>query len=219
VDDGSSAISQFGTGAAGALSPLSPRAVPTGSDNSFNVAVTPNGTSAYVTNGLLRSVSQYTINSTDGTLSAMSPPIVATGADNYGGAVSPDGKNAYVTNAIDNTVSQSNINSLTGALTPKVPAPVPTGSIPQSIVVSPNGANASHVRCSFSMHSDPTIASVERIAIDTVFPSRSRRTAPLAGGRRGATSTDRDGPEDGGSHLRVGEHHIDDRKRHELAAL
>jgi 6-phosphogluconolactonase len=143
VDDGSSAISQSGTGAAGALSPLSPRAVPTGSDNSFNVAVTPNGTSAYVTNGLLRSVSQYTINSTDGTLSAMSPPIVATGADNYGGAVSPDGKNAYVTNAIDNTVSQSNINSLTGALTPKVPAPVPTGSIPQSIVVSPNGANAS----------------------------------------------------------------------------
>ena len=142
VDDGSSAISQFGIGAAGALSPLSPPAVPTGSDNSFNVAVTPNGTNAYVTNGSLGSVSQYTINPADGTLFAMSPPTVATGADDYDVTVSPDGKSAYVTNAIDNTVSQYNINSLTGALTPKVPATVPTGSIPQGIVVTPNGANA-----------------------------------------------------------------------------
>ena len=55
----------------------------------------------------------------------MSPPTVATGADNYDATVSPDGKSAYVTNAIDNTVSQSNINSLTGALTPKVPATSP----------------------------------------------------------------------------------------------
>ena len=220
MDDDSPAISQFGTGAADALSPLSPPAVPTGSDNSFNVAVTPNGTSAYVANGSLGSVSQYTINPTDGTLSHDEPPTVATGADNYDATVSPDGKSAYVTNAIDNTVSRSNINSLTGALTPKVPATIPKGSIPRGIVISPNGANASHVRCSFSVHSDPTIASVEPIAIDTLFPSRSRRTAPLAGGRREATSTSTATARKMGVRISgLGEHHIDDRKRYELAAL
>ena len=104
--------------------------------------VTPNGANAYVTNGSLGSVSQYTINPADGTLSTMSPPTVPTGADNYDVTVSPDGKSAYVTNAIDNTVSQYNIDSLTGTLTPKVPATVPTGSGPQGIVVTPNGANA-----------------------------------------------------------------------------
>ena len=142
VDDGSSAISQFGTDATGALSPLSPPTVSTGSDNSFNVAVTPNGASAYVTNGINSTVSQYTIDPVTGTLSPMSPSTVASGRDDYDVTVSPDGKSAYVTNAIDNTVSQFTINSLTGALTPKVPATVPTGSIPQGIVVTQNGANA-----------------------------------------------------------------------------
>ena len=82
------------------------------------VAITPDGTHAYVANIIVGTVSVITT-----ATGAVSPPItVGNGPDEV--AITPDGKHAYVTNAFARTVSV--ITTATGAVSPPSPsAPVP----------------------------------------------------------------------------------------------
>jgi DNA-binding beta-propeller fold protein YncE len=128
----------------GALSPKTPPTVPAGLEP-VQVAVTPDGKSAYVTNdnggGAGGSISQYNIDPVTGALSPKTPASVpAVGP--YGIAVSPDGKNAYAANLGGNTVSQFSIDPVTGALSPKTPATAPAGIEPVGVAVTPDGKSA-----------------------------------------------------------------------------
>jgi DNA-binding beta-propeller fold protein YncE len=143
VNEFSASVSQYDASTP-SLSPLAPATVPVLGANSFptEVAISPDGKSAYVANGFGNTVSQYDVGS-DGALSAKSPSTVAAGIDPFDLAVSPDGKSVYVTNesggaGSSGTVSQYDVGA-GGALTPKSPASVATGTGPQGVAVSPDG--------------------------------------------------------------------------------
>ena len=72
----------------------------------------------------------YAINATEGQLTALSTPTVATGSAPQSIAVNPAGTFAYVPNNGSGTVSMYAINATTGQLT--APAPL-TVSFPYSI--------------------------------------------------------------------------------------
>jgi DNA-binding beta-propeller fold protein YncE len=132
----------------GALSPKTPATVPTGTF-SRGIAVTPDGNTAYVANGVLigfppgprdNAVSQYDIDPLTGALSPKTPAAVPAGTGAFQVVVSPDGRSAYVTNFHDASVSQYDINPQTGTLSPKSPATVPTpitANAPLGIAVGP----------------------------------------------------------------------------------
>jgi 6-phosphogluconolactonase (cycloisomerase 2 family) len=102
---------------------------------------------AYVLNDADNTVSIYTVNSCTGDLSPVTPPTVATGANDFGSeqmAVDPAGRFAYVANLISNasdeaTISMYTIDASTGVLSPTTPATVPTGFFPQGIAIDPSG--------------------------------------------------------------------------------
>ena len=120
-----------------------------------SMAVDPTGRFAYVANegcpdAFDGSVSMYTINPTDGTLTSAGPPVTSGdfGADSV--AVDPSGKFAYVANwGEGNTagsVSMYAINGTTGILTPTgtiqapcAPPPSPGSCAPWSLAVHPSG--------------------------------------------------------------------------------
>jgi 6-phosphogluconolactonase len=93
------------------------------------------------------SVSMYTMDSCTGSLTATTPPTVATGANAFGAegmAVDPAGRFAYVANLMSNGTDTANIamftiDSNTGVLIPTTPATVPTGFFPQGIAIDPLG--------------------------------------------------------------------------------
>jgi 6-phosphogluconolactonase (cycloisomerase 2 family) len=138
---GSGSVSQFGVGVGGALTPANPSTVSAGV-SPWGIAVTPNATSAYVTNSqvidLALGVSQYDV-SPAGTLSAKSPPTATAGEIPQAIAVHPDGASAYVANFGSDSISQYDVAPVTGLLTPDTPATVATGQGPSGIAVSPNG--------------------------------------------------------------------------------
>jgi 6-phosphogluconolactonase len=143
ADQGSTNVSQYAIGIGGALSPLSPETVVAGTAPT-GVAVSPDGTSAYVTDQNDPStVSQYSVDAVTGALSPKTPATVATGTFPFGIAVSPDGKNAYVASDIPaNDVSQYSIDPVTGALSPKTPATVAAGEVPTDVAVTPDSKSA-----------------------------------------------------------------------------
>jgi DNA-binding beta-propeller fold protein YncE len=107
--------------------------VPAG-QGSVDVAVSPDGRSVYVTNGLSQSVSQYDVGP-GGALSPKSPAAVPAGQFPFGVAVSADGRSVYITNQGDNTMSQYDVGA-GGALSSKSPATVPVDSA-RELAVSP----------------------------------------------------------------------------------
>jgi YVTN family beta-propeller protein/autotransporter-associated beta strand protein len=100
--------------------------------NPLGVAVSPDGTRAYVTNNGLASNSVSVINTATNT--------VVTTINGFGlpsgVAISPDGTRAYVTNIGTNNVSV--INTATNT----VVATVPVGSVPNAVAFSPDGTRA-----------------------------------------------------------------------------
>jgi DNA-binding beta-propeller fold protein YncE len=132
----------------GALSPKTPATVATLSQIPTSIAVTPGGTSAYVTaTGGDNLVSQYDIDPGSGALSPKTPATVTAGfGQQVGVAVTPSGKSAFVTNNGSNTVSQYDIDPGSGALSPKTPATVATGASPWGVAVTPDGKSA-YVTC------------------------------------------------------------------------
>jgi DNA-binding beta-propeller fold protein YncE len=135
----SGVISQYTAGADGTLSPKSPPTVPTGT-NPFELAVTPDGLSVYVTDSGLPqgAVLQYSVGA-DRTLTPKTPPAVPAGADPLGIAVSPDGESVYAANGGGNTISQYRVDA-GGGLSPRTPATVPAGENPVDIAVTSSPA-------------------------------------------------------------------------------
>jgi 6-phosphogluconolactonase (cycloisomerase 2 family) len=135
----------------GALSPMTPATAPAGGtsgyENAWFVAVEPKGKYAYVTNYFDGSVSQYSINQTNGTLSPMTPATVVT-AGVYAAAIAIDplGKYAYVANptgAAGKAVAQFNISQTDGSLSPMTPPTVTAGGPgAASITIDPTGKYA-----------------------------------------------------------------------------
>jgi DNA-binding beta-propeller fold protein YncE len=136
----------------GVSSPMSFK-IAAGGVGPASMAVDPTGKFAYVANegcpdDFDGSVSMYTINPTDGTLTSAGPPVTSGdfGADSV--AVDPSGKFAYVANwGEGNTagsVSMYAINGTTGILTPTgtIAAPCTSGPgscAPWSLAVHPSG--------------------------------------------------------------------------------
>ena len=130
--------STFGT----ALSALSPATI-AASTNPDGVAVSPDGTSVYVTNYGSNTISMYSRNTSTGLLTALSPATISTGAANAAAsaiAISTDGAFVYETNKLDNSISMYSRNTSTGLLTALSPATISTGGAPVKIFVSADDA-------------------------------------------------------------------------------
>jgi DNA-binding beta-propeller fold protein YncE len=147
-------VFQYDVGAGGILSPKSPPTVTAGA-TPVGVAISPDGTSVYVTNVGSFNVSQYDVGSS-GALVPKSPATVAAGRFPFGVVVSPDGGSVYVTNDGDNNVSQYDVDA-GGALAPKSSATVAAGGGPVAVAVSFSNRPP---RCS-GVHADP----------DALFPA------------------------------------------------
>ena len=106
----------------------------------MHVAVTPDGTRAYVTNFNSNTVS--VINTATNTVTA----TIAVGANPDGVAITPNGATIYVANSGNGTgTNVSVINTASNTVT----ATVTVGSGPDGIAVTPNGANAYVTNSSF----------------------------------------------------------------------
>ena len=100
----------------------------------MQVALSPDGRSAYVTNSTAGSVSQYDVTAA-GALSPKSPPASRPARQPAGIAVSPDGASAYVTNQVPTAPSRSSRSPRPAApwrprRSPWTPAARPAASSP-----------------------------------------------------------------------------------------
>jgi DNA-binding beta-propeller fold protein YncE len=125
TNSGDRSVSQYNIGPAGLLAPLAPPTVTTAGNLPFEVAVSPDAKSAYVTGAEFHDgrgvgiVSQYDVGPGGGLL-PKSPAAVAAG------------------NFTSGSVSQYDV-APGGALSSKSPATVAAGEGPRSVVVSPDG--------------------------------------------------------------------------------
>jgi 6-phosphogluconolactonase (cycloisomerase 2 family) len=147
----------------GRLTPKSPATVSTGT-GPVEIAVAPNGKSAYVVAG--NGVYQYNVNPTSGALTPKSPATAATKGQNHEPiAITPNGKYAYLTDcpacgettkrrhphagkdsgsaastsAPQATVFAYRIDQRTGTLGTKPVSTVATGNGANGIAITPNG--------------------------------------------------------------------------------
>jgi YVTN family beta-propeller protein len=97
----------------------------------FGVAVTPDGTHAYVTN-----LSSNTVSVIDTATNTVEAAAVAVGTEPIAVAVTPDGKHAYVANLSSNNVSVIDTVANT------VVATVPVAVGPIGVAVTPDGKHA-----------------------------------------------------------------------------
>jgi PKD domain/Lactonase, 7-bladed beta-propeller len=126
VADQGGSVLQFDVGPGGALAAKAPASVAAGSV-ARQVAVSPDGTSVYVSNQAGSSISQYDVGA-GGLLAAKSPATVSVASTPAGIAVSPDGRSLYVAYAsIGGDLGQFDIGP-GGLLSAKSPAAVETGS-------------------------------------------------------------------------------------------
>jgi 6-phosphogluconolactonase (cycloisomerase 2 family) len=142
---GENTVSQYKIGNDGALIPMSTPKVTAGT-NPASVTVDLMNRFAYVTNfgsatqnppAGPSTISQYSIGS-DGSLTALSTPTVASGSGPGSLVIDPSGKYVYVTNVGDNTVGQYVVNA-DGSLSAMTAPTVPTAARPISVVVDPTG--------------------------------------------------------------------------------
>jgi DNA-binding beta-propeller fold protein YncE len=146
VTAGTATVTVFNPASGDVSSPVSFNIAAGGVDPT-SVAVDPTGKFAYVANygcadDFYGSVSMYTINPTDGTLTSAGPPVTTGDFDADSIAVDPSGKFAYVTNSgggnTAGSVSMYAINETTGTLTPK--GTIVAGVLaPWSLAVHPSG--------------------------------------------------------------------------------
>ena len=137
-------VSQFNiNGSTGALAALSPSTVGTGTASAqpYYISIEPAGKYAYVTNGYDNSVAQFSINSSTGALSSLSPSSVATEALPFHITTDPKGKFTYVVNYLGGSVSQYTIGS-GGALTAMTQPAVSSGAGTFDISIDPTGRYA-----------------------------------------------------------------------------
>ena len=78
----------------------------------------------------------YSLNSSSGQLSKLTPFTVNVGGNPYYIAIDPSGRYLYNTNTTDATVTMFTLDKSTGQLTPMSPFTVNTGGGPQAIAIS-----------------------------------------------------------------------------------
>lgn len=129
----------------GQLTPLSVPTVPAGTGPG-DIIMSPNGNYLYGNNvntgGSPGEVGQYSINTTTGELSRLSPYSVATGVTPFTITLTPDGRFAYVSNTVSNSISEYTVDPVDGQLTPFTPASIPVGGVPFGIAVNANSTFA-----------------------------------------------------------------------------
>jgi 6-phosphogluconolactonase (cycloisomerase 2 family) len=139
-------ISQYTVGADGALTPMTPAAVNTGSATSQPNSLIVDSTSAhlYVANAGDGNVSQFNIGAGGGLTFVGS---VNAGTYPFSVTIDPSGRYAYVANTggssnstVAGSISQYTINASTGVLTPMATAAVPAGIGASSVTVDPTGS-------------------------------------------------------------------------------
>lgn len=158
----------------GLLTPTSPATV-LNFGEPWQIVVTPNGKFAYVVNNLsggvyTNGVSQYTVNSATGVLTANTSATVPAGNEPTAIAVDPTSRFAYVVNRNDNTVSMFTINQTTGNLTLNTSAEhltstIATGTEPFRIDFDPTGkfvyvTNEQSADSIYTVNTDGTLTSV-----------------------------------------------------------
>ena len=137
-------VSQFSIGSGGALSTLTPASAVTGSaggEAPYYISIDPTGKYAYVSNGNTNTIAQFSINSSTGVLTALSPSSVATGALPFHITTDPKGKFTYVVNYLGGSISQYTIGS-SGALTAMTQPTVASGAGSYDIGIDPTGRYA-----------------------------------------------------------------------------
>lgn len=167
-------LAQFTIGADGALAPMTPVTVSTGSGAS-SVTVDRSGKFAYVTNRngdtVNGTVWQYTIG-TDGGLVPMNPATVEAGINPFRAAVDPNGRYVYVINrgagGAGGSISQYAI-AADGQLVPLTPAAVAGGDT--SIAVDPSGryvyATIGALVLQYTIASDGTLTPMTPASLDS----------------------------------------------------
>lgn len=107
--------------------------------NPYDIAISPDGASVYVTNSGSNTISMYSRDTSTGVLSALATPTISTGTKPYAIAISPDGTSVYATNFNSSTLSMYSRNIITGALTAMTTPTISTNSGPNSIIISRDG--------------------------------------------------------------------------------
>ena len=102
------------------------------------IAITPSGKYLYSADTVNNTIAAFSINSSTGALTALSPATYATGTHPISIAITPDGAHLYATVSGTGYVYALSINSSTGALT--AISNYATGTAPWSIAVSPSGS-------------------------------------------------------------------------------
>jgi len=92
--------------------------------------ISPDGTSLYVTDFGADQINMFSINHSDGSLTEIIPPHVATEDSPVVDVVTADGRNVYATNIRSNSISQFRRDTRTGVLTALTPATVATNAAP-----------------------------------------------------------------------------------------
>lgn len=123
----SAKIYHYDVGVGGLLSPKTPATVSSGPSGTMAVAVSPDGKSVYVADGL-QHIYQFDVGA-GGQLVAKNPAFVTAGFNPFDVVVSPDGKSVYTANHGDGTVSEFDVGA-GGVLTPKTTATIAAATNP-----------------------------------------------------------------------------------------
>ncbi len=148
---GQGTVSQYTVGADGALTPMSPATVNTGSGASQpnSLIVDPTSAYLYVANAGDNTVSEFNIGPGGALSLAAGSPVGTGGTYPFSVTVDPSGKYVYVANTgsvpntpvVAGTISQFSIGA-GGALSVIVPGPVAAGLGVSSVTVDPTGSYA-----------------------------------------------------------------------------
>jgi 6-phosphogluconolactonase (cycloisomerase 2 family)/membrane-bound inhibitor of C-type lysozyme len=172
-----STVSQFSIGMGGALSALSPATVVTGGasrEAPYFISVDPTGKYAYVTNGNTYSLAQFSIDSSSGVLTPLSPSSVVTQGTPFNVKTDPTGRFVYVVNSFTGSISQYTVGS-NGALS-ATRSTLPTSIHVFDIGIDPTG------RYAYWTSEDDTVSQYK---IDGSNGTLSQISAPLVLGDLG----------------------------------
>lgn len=128
-------IGRFSRSANGTLTQLTPAYVDTGAGSRiWFPALSRNGNYLYVSRYDNATMLQYSVNSSDGTLTALGTPTIATANNPWEVVTHKSGNFLYVSNYGSNSIGQYSINGTSGQLA-QIAAPIASGTNPIGIAV------------------------------------------------------------------------------------
>ena len=121
----------------------------------------PVGTYLYVANAGSDTVAAFAVDTSNGSLTPLSPATFATGKGPSSIAVDPTGRFIYVANnGGSNDVSAFSVDTATGLLTPLVGSPFPAGANPLSLALGATG------KFLYTANPDATNSSISGFSVD-----------------------------------------------------